>query len=87
MTDIEWDILDQTYFMNDYHSIVTGVKRPAMEIDIALVELLKRGMLRQLFYSTAHNDYVDLDPYDPLRVSEAHYVITKQGLLAHTGTA
>jgi hypothetical protein len=87
MTNLEWEILDQTYLMVDYKNIVDAVQQPIAQIDNALVELLRSGLLRQLFYSERFHDFVDSDPFDETRLTEAHYVITKQGLFQHTGSA
>lgn len=87
MTDLQWEILDQVYLMNSYQTVFASVASDAKTFDNALVELLRDGLLRQLAYSEKHVDFVDVDPYDATRFHHSHFVITKQGLLLHTGRA
>jgi len=85
MTDIQWEILDQVYFMNSYQTVRENVTATNEGFDNALVELLRNGLVRQLVYSEARVDIVDVDPFDATRFEKSQFVITKQGLLLHTG--
>lgn len=86
MTDLEWKILDEVYLMNDYRVVLESVQESIEEFDATLVKLLEMGLLRQLIYNDTLRDYADVDPFDRTMLSQSHYVITRQGLLAHTGT-
>ena len=86
MSDLQWNILDQVYFMNGFENIRDAVHATPDAFENALVELLRDGMLRQLEYSDAHSDYIDVDPFAPSRFAVSKFVITKKGLLAHTGS-
>ncbi|HZG01841.1 MAG TPA: hypothetical protein VEY71_12620 [Chitinophagales bacterium] len=84
MSDLEWDILDQAYFMNGFQNIRDAVQATPEALENALVELLRGGLLRQLEYSEPHSDFIDVEPFAPTRFGESQFVITKKGLLAHT---
>ena len=86
MTNLEWEILDQSYFMTDYRSMFDNVQQPVSDFNAALVKLMQDGLLRQLFYNDTIKDYSEQEPFDASRLSQAHYVISKNGLLAHTGS-
>ena len=87
MTNLEWLILDEVYLMADYQTVSNAVGENALLFDGALVGLLQKGWIRQMTFDEVVKDYTDVDPFDATRLAEAHYVITKQGLLEHTGAA
>jgi len=86
MSDLEWDILDHVYFMNGFQNIRDAVYATPEVLENALVDLLRGGFLRQLVYSEPHADFVDVEPFAPTRFANSQFVITKKGLLAHTGS-
>jgi len=87
MTDLEWKILDELYLMNAYRSVFDAVRENASAFDAALVGLLQKGWLRQLRYDERAKDFVDVDPFDSSSLDNSNFVITRQGLLEHTGAA
>lgn len=86
MTDLEWTLLDNVYLMSDYNTLRESTGVNGDEFNAALIGVLQRGWLRQLIYNAQRNDYEDIEPFDPLQLHEAHYVISKNGLIAHTGS-
>ena len=87
MTELEWKILDEVYLMNAYNTVRDAVQEYTEAFDAALIGMLEKGWLRQLIYDEQMKDYTDVDPFDISQLSDSHYVITRQGLLQHTGTA
>jgi hypothetical protein len=87
MTETEWQILDEVYLMASYRVIRDAINEGNELFDKTLIGLLEKGLLRQLVYNVTFKDYTDVLPYDVSRLKEAHYVITRQGLLEHTGAA
>ena len=81
MTDIEYDVLDELYFLQSYKELEEGLKLSNKELHLTLANLLKKGWIKCYAEPTAET---------ALDISELekdywnyHYLATKAGLLAH----
>jgi hypothetical protein len=86
MTNLEWEILDNVYLMVGYQVVRESVNASDDDFNASLVELMKKGWLRQLIYSEKRKDYEDVEPFDASILSSSQLVISKNGLVAHTSS-
>jgi hypothetical protein len=82
MNDVEFDLLDELYFVTPFRVLVEKTGRPAAELLPVLGSLLERGLVR----------YYWPDPdtelaYEPTSFGalgqDASYLASKEGLLQH----
>jgi hypothetical protein len=85
LTEAEYDILDECYFINSYEEIFAVIGMEREEFRKIIISLLDRGLIQQLLYNEAHHDYDKQEEYKIEQLEKAKYVITKKGLLLHTG--
>lgn len=84
MTDLEFDILDELYFVTNWNDLADALGRPVADPDLrAAVEgLVRRGLVRTYF-----PDPDSEMAYQPLLFGEHYrqmlYLASKAGLLAH----
>ena len=85
MTDLEFDILDELYFVTNWKDLLAALGRPADDAPLrtAIEGLVQRGLVRTYFPDPDSELH-----YQPLLFA-AHYpqmlyLATKAGLLAHT---
>lgn len=83
LTDVEFDILDEVYFVTDYPSVQHQLDRSEQALQEGLQSLLEKGYVQQLFFDKTHGDYVKQEVPDLTALSRYHYLATKEGLLAH----
>ena len=83
MTDEEFDVLDELYFVQPFSYLVEELSMMAEELKPVLAALLSKGWIK-CFYNM--NDEVfekELDFED--QFDNYYYLATKKGLLAHNG--
>ena len=83
MTDEEFDVLDELYFVQPFSYLVEEMSMAAEELKPILSALLSKGWVK-CFYNM--NDEVfehELDFENQFK--DYCYLATKQGLLAHNG--
>jgi hypothetical protein len=81
MTDLEFDILDELYFLTPYQELVKNVGLPENEVKSGLQILIKKGWVK-VFASIStqlSEEQIDFDNF----FSSYYYLATKEGLLAH----
>ncbi len=85
MTDLEYDILDELYFVTGWPALANTLQRPVTDPDLrtAMEALVKRGFVRTYF-----PDPDSEMTYHPLLFGEHYlqmlYLASKAGLIAHT---
>lgn len=83
MTDLEFDILDELYFVQSFETIQNALEIDILLLKDALRQLIEKGWVR-CFKSAATDDVVFAEEIDlDNRYLEYHYLATKEGLLAH----
>lgn len=82
MTELEFDILDEMYFIISFDQLIQKVSCSEEELKDTLQVLLNKGWIKlaeplenQVVPPVQFN--ISADPY------RYHYLITKEGLLAH----
>jgi hypothetical protein len=85
MTDLEYDILDELYFVTSWPTLADALKRSTTDAALrtAVEALAKRGFVRTYF-----PDPDSEMTYHPLLFGEHYqqmlYLASKAGLIAHT---
>ena len=86
MTDLEFDIIDELYFVTGWRELTAALHRPidAADLRAAVEGLVRRGLVRTYFPDADSELH-----YQPMLFA-AHYpqllyLATKAGLLAHHG--
>ncbi len=85
MTDLEFDILDEVYFVTSWPNLAAALQRPADDIDLrdTVETLVQRGLIRTYFPDPDSELH-----YQPMLFREHYrqmqFLASKAGLLAHT---
>lgn len=83
MSDLEFDVLDELYFVISFTDLQKATGLPGKELKEILLTLFRRGWLK-VFKSISEElseDTFDLDS----DVQNYYYLASKAGLLAHNG--
>ncbi|MFY0606136.1 MAG: transporter [Cyclobacteriaceae bacterium] len=81
MTDIEFDVLDELYFVISYGDLKDNLSMKESELKESLVTLLQKDWIKVL---SNVDDEIDKAEVDLSGQAESYYyLITKKGLLAH----
>lgn len=83
MTDAEFDILDEVYFVTGYQTVREQLELSEADFSEGLRGLLQKGFVQQLYFDPDQGDYLKRDTPDLQQLSHYHYLATKEGLLAH----
>lgn len=83
LTDIEYDILGATYFVESFEHILEDCKeRPAIVADV-LKQLIHKKYIVPMKWDEEKTEYIRSFMYDTDDMHAYHYLITKEGLMAH----
>ena len=81
MTDKEFDILDELYFLQSYKVLRNLMKMPDEELRDELMGLFKKGWIRCY---TSPEEEIDFDlKHFKTDFQNYYYLASKEGLLAH----
>jgi DNA-binding MarR family transcriptional regulator len=81
MTNAEFDVLDELYFLQAYKELVETLKMSDSELKSILENLLKRGWIK-CYLSPLEEKELDISDLEK-EYWNYHYLATKAGLLAH----
>ncbi len=83
MSDAEFDVMDELYFVQPYSYLIEELDMPNSDLIEALKSLIEKGWVK-CFYNM--NDEVFKDKLDfDNEFQDYYYLATKLGLLAHNG--
>ncbi len=83
MTDLEFDILDELYFVQTFEDLLAAVGTEETALRTALAVLLDKGWIKCL---GPEDDELPAAACDlTTRYAEYRYLATKRGLLVHNG--
>jgi hypothetical protein len=85
LSDIEFDVLDNCYFINSFDNIFSELTISMEEFEAVIKELLKRKLIHQMIFNEITKDFEKLDLYDEKLIHACNYVISKEGLFIHNG--
>lgn len=79
MDEVEFDLLDELYFVTSYGELMETVDISEVEICDTLISLAAKGWI-----SIYENSHKELDDFDLIsNFKEYFYLASKKGLLAH----
>lgn len=81
MTDIEFDLLDQLYFVQTFESLISELQIPEAELKSLLVEMVQKGWVKVMDKQT-DEEIVELDTWIN-NCTSFFYLATKKGLFVH----
>ncbi|NJO00737.1 MAG: hypothetical protein HC880_02750 [Bacteroidia bacterium] len=82
MTDLEFDILDELYFVQSFTYIQSQVGTEEATLKAGLAILLEKGWIR--CFKSHQDEVVTEDELDfSTHYQDYYYLATKEGLLAH----
>lgn len=81
MTDAEFDVLDELYFIESFESLAKALSMPEQQLKAVLAGLLEKGWIKCLSSATGELP-ADEEGFDN-QYKKYYYLATKAGLLAH----
>ncbi|QHL86648.1 hypothetical protein GU926_04010 [Nibribacter ruber] len=82
MTDSEFDLLDELYFVTPYNELRQQINLPEQEFEQTLLQLIGNGYVKVLFPDQDTEVPFEAEHFAAYR--EQYYLLaTKAGLLAH----
>lgn len=83
MSDAEFDVMDELYFVQPFNYLIEELEMPAIDLKDVLKSLIEKGWVKCLYNM---NDEVFEDKLDiENEFQDYYYLATKTGLLAHNG--
>ena len=83
MTDVEFDVLDELYFVQPYDYLASELELEDSELKEVLISLIEKGWVKCFLnmQEEALSHELQLDE----KYREYFYLATKPGLMAHNG--
>ncbi|MCU0445838.1 MAG: transporter [Microscillaceae bacterium] len=82
MSDLEFDILDELYFVEPYSTLKNALDVDEVQLKNTLADLLKKGWVK-CFDAHTKEPIMEDDLAFDAHYQQYHYLATKEGLLAH----
>jgi hypothetical protein len=83
MSDLEFDVLDELYFVTHYSALSSATGLPTEKLQPTLIELYRKGWIK-VFKSVSEEMSVHSVNLGP-EFQNYFYLASKEGLLAHNG--
>lgn len=81
MTELEFDVLDELYFVQSFDYLVKEINVDSSSLKHTLGKLLEKGWIK-CFHDGVNEVFEDELDFDH-NYKKYHYLATKQGLMAH----
>lgn len=81
MSDLEFDILDQLYFVIGLEELSNEMQMSADELWISLQKMIEKGWVKVMLYQS--DEEVELSQVSVTSLYQYVFLATKKGLLAH----
>lgn len=81
LTDLEFSILDELYFVSSFQSLIDNVNKEKELVEEALRKLLQNDLVIQVKMHAGREEKLDTPDFDTLQ--ESYFVASKKGLLIH----
>ena len=85
MTDIEFDIIDELYFLQPYEYLIRALKLKDGTLKDALYDLVSKGWVR-CYSSPTEEVFFEKSSFEK-DYWNYHYLASKEGLLAHNSNS
>ena len=82
MTDPEFDLLDELYFVTSFRTLQEKTRVPAPELENQLRSLLEQGLIRSYWPDADTELAYETTSYGAI-ARDASYLASKEGLLQH----
>ena len=83
LNDTEFRVLDELYFVTTHHELLELTNLDEETLNETLLELATRGLVNQMMYNDALNDFEKLEYPERSSFSRSGFVASRQGLLIH----
>jgi hypothetical protein len=88
VTDLEHQLIEELHFTMAYDELMSRIDIKSRAIARTELErLIRQGLISQMQYSSARNDFEKLDSLDSRLIETSYFVATRRGLMAHNGMA
>jgi len=84
LTDIEYDILNAIYFVESFDHILEECKEKPAVVGDVLKQLIHKKYVVAMKWDEDKKEFMRSFIYDSDDMRAYHYLITKEGLSAHT---
>ncbi len=81
MSDLEYRILDELYFLSSFENLIENVSDKRDAVLNALKNLLDDGLVTQVRIEGGKEEKLELPDYSSME--ESYFVASKRGLLIH----
>jgi len=81
MNDIEFDVLDELYFIKTFDEILSSTQLDSKELRVILMKLFDNGWIR--CYRSASDEVISEEVDIELDYMKYLYLASKAGLIAH----
>ncbi|MDA0195321.1 MAG: hypothetical protein O2887_10700 [Bacteroidetes bacterium] len=81
MNDIEFDVLDELYFIKTFDEILSSTQLDSKELRVILMRLFDKGWIR--CYRSASDEVIPEEVDIELDYMKYLYLASKTGLIAH----
>ena len=82
MTDPEYDLLDELYFVTPFRTLLEKTRVPAQELENQLRSLLEQGLIRSYWPDPDTELAYETTSFGAI-ARDASYLASKDGLLKH----
>jgi len=82
VTDSEYDLLDELYFVTPFRTLLEKTGVPAPELELQLRSLLEQGLIRSFWPDPDTELAYETTSFGAI-ARDAAYLATKEGLLQH----
>ena len=83
MSDLEFKVLDELYFVVSFESLMENVTASDDELLASLKSLLEKKFIHQMKFDEQRKDFVRMDVPDFSALRQSSFVASKEGLLVH----
>ena len=83
MTDLEFDVLDELYFVQPYDYLLSELELEDAELKAALMQLVEKGWVK--CFLSMQEEALSHELQMDEKYREYFYLATKEGLMAHNG--
>ena len=83
LSELEYLILDELYFVSPYQEILERVGCDAELFKATLRGLLEKELALQMHYNPDLKDFIRPDDPGQKELEHSHFVATRQGLILH----
>lgn len=83
LTDLEFNIIDELYFVTSFAELESSLNAEREPLLRTLESLITRRLISQLVPDSSGKEYLELDELNSIRLEQSFFVASKRGLLLH----